>query len=731
MGRCATLGGGNNRGKEAGRACHTPVTPRHRLYDTVLFPTVGLRRVLPGRVRRGLAATSLAGVVEGVPAARQHRVLRLVGLAGGRRAGRVGRWSPQVGAHGVHRSAGAGVAPAAWVIGVVVVDVVTFVAVARVRASTASTSASSCRSALGLLVLRCISYVVDVHRGAVEPAPIVDAALALSLLPDGRRRPAGAAGRGAARSSPPRPTPAASRRRGRSACCSSACSRCGWWPPYLRHRSSSTRCSPPRTRHSALEALVAIYGFTVQLFAELAGYASMAVGAALLLGLHLPDNFDAPFTATSLRSFWRRWTSTFSAWFRDYVYVPLGGDRDGGTGRPATSSSRWSSSPGSGSSAAGPAWPGACSWASPWWSSVRCAATHRRPRWGRRRRRLADHLQRRRARLARRAGRQPRRGRRPPRPARRRGATPRSSRRCAWWSIVGMVAVQLLPRGRAPRRRPAPSPVSRRSCRASALAVGLLVIDALGPGRCRSPRPSGEVLMATQELDRPTAGDDPPPPPPPEPPNGPARWPPARCHRRRRRRARARRPPELGDPARHGREPPGRLARRGRWPLDVAEPLHDVASAVGLTKPRECARRLARARSTTRRAWSPWSDRHHHAAAGATTTHAGRDRRRPRSPTIRAPRHDVRRPGHRPSRRRAAPRPAGPLPAGTTKVLIAGDSMAQGLGQMLAPLAAGRAGYSTEAIGKASTGLTRPDFFDWPARLMQADRRTTTPASSC
>jgi len=56
----------------------------------------------------------------------------------------------------------------------------------------------------------------------------------------------------------------------------------------------------------------------------------MAVGAALLLGIKLPDNFDAPFTASTLRSFWRRWTVTFSDWFRDYVYLPLGGRADGG-----------------------------------------------------------------------------------------------------------------------------------------------------------------------------------------------------------------------------------------------------------------------------------------------------------------------------------------------------------------------------------------------------------------
>ena len=99
--------------------------------------------------------------------------------------------------------------------------------------------------------------------------------------------------------------------------------------PYLGTKLVDPVFAAPE-RHSALEAIVATYGFTVQLFALLAGYASMAVGAALLLGIKLGDNFEAPFTASTLRSFWRRWTVTFSAWFRDYVYLPLGGRADGG-----------------------------------------------------------------------------------------------------------------------------------------------------------------------------------------------------------------------------------------------------------------------------------------------------------------------------------------------------------------------------------------------------------------
>ena len=181
---------------------------------------------------------------------------------------------------------------------------------------------------VGLLVLRCISYVVDVHRGELEPAPVVDAALALSFFPmvvaGPLARPADVLPQLAA---PPdaRRIPAARAFRllivGLFAVWVVA--------PYLGTKVVDPVFAAPGA-HSALEALVAIYGFTVQLFALLAGYASMAVGAALLLGIKLGDNFDAPFTATTLRSFWRRWTVTFSAWFRDYLYLPLGGRADGG-----------------------------------------------------------------------------------------------------------------------------------------------------------------------------------------------------------------------------------------------------------------------------------------------------------------------------------------------------------------------------------------------------------------
>jgi D-alanyl-lipoteichoic acid acyltransferase DltB (MBOAT superfamily) len=81
--------------------------------------------------------------------------------------------------------------------------------------------------------------------------------------------------------------------------------------------------------HTALELLVAIYGYAVQIYADFSGYTDIAIGVALLLGFKFPQNFDRPYTAVSLQDFWRRWHMTLSRWLRDYLYIPLGGNRKG------------------------------------------------------------------------------------------------------------------------------------------------------------------------------------------------------------------------------------------------------------------------------------------------------------------------------------------------------------------------------------------------------------------
>ncbi|WP_160166361.1 MBOAT family protein [Calothrix sp. PCC 7507] len=75
--------------------------------------------------------------------------------------------------------------------------------------------------------------------------------------------------------------------------------------------------------------LWATIGFGVQIFCDFWGYSTIAVGAARLFGIDIPINFNLPYVSTSLREFWRRWHITLSTWIRDYLYIPLGGSRQG------------------------------------------------------------------------------------------------------------------------------------------------------------------------------------------------------------------------------------------------------------------------------------------------------------------------------------------------------------------------------------------------------------------
>jgi D-alanyl-lipoteichoic acid acyltransferase DltB (MBOAT superfamily) len=82
-------------------------------------------------------------------------------------------------------------------------------------------------------------------------------------------------------------------------------------------------------RHSSLEVWMAVYGYAVQIYADFSGYTDIAIGLALLLGFRFPQNFDSPYAAVSVQDFWRRWHMTLSRWLRDYLYIPLGGNRKG------------------------------------------------------------------------------------------------------------------------------------------------------------------------------------------------------------------------------------------------------------------------------------------------------------------------------------------------------------------------------------------------------------------
>lgn len=85
--------------------------------------------------------------------------------------------------------------------------------------------------------------------------------------------------------------------------------------------------STPDAERAVLSAWLGAVGYTLQILFDFSGYSDMAIGISLLFGFHFSENFDAPYTSKSLSEFWRRWHISLGMWFRDYVYIPLGGSR--------------------------------------------------------------------------------------------------------------------------------------------------------------------------------------------------------------------------------------------------------------------------------------------------------------------------------------------------------------------------------------------------------------------
>ena len=88
-------------------------------------------------------------------------------------------------------------------------------------------------------------------------------------------------------------------------------------------------CALPDSSRCALLAWLGLISYMMQIYFDFSGYSDMAIGIGLMLGFHFPENFDYPYTATSVTDFWRRWHITLSSFFKSYVYIPLGGNRRG------------------------------------------------------------------------------------------------------------------------------------------------------------------------------------------------------------------------------------------------------------------------------------------------------------------------------------------------------------------------------------------------------------------
>ena len=81
--------------------------------------------------------------------------------------------------------------------------------------------------------------------------------------------------------------------------------------------------------YTAFETWMAAYGYTLQIYCDFSGYSDLAIGIAILLGFYIPPNFNSPYKSGSVTEFWKRWHISLSTWLREYLYIPLGGNRKG------------------------------------------------------------------------------------------------------------------------------------------------------------------------------------------------------------------------------------------------------------------------------------------------------------------------------------------------------------------------------------------------------------------
>ncbi|MBI2709952.1 MAG: MBOAT family protein [Actinobacteria bacterium] len=180
---------------------------------------------------------------------------------------------------------------------------------------------------ISFYTFQALSYVIDTYRGDTEPAPFLDFAVYLSFFP---HLVAGPIVR--ARELLPQLQGKADPRR-IDAALAFRLIFAGLFKKVVVSSFISSAVVDQVFRNPGqyknLEVLAGVYGYAIQIYADFSGYTDIAIGAALLLGLRFPQNFDAPYTARSIQDFWRRWHMTLSFWLRDYLYIPLGGNRGG------------------------------------------------------------------------------------------------------------------------------------------------------------------------------------------------------------------------------------------------------------------------------------------------------------------------------------------------------------------------------------------------------------------
>jgi alginate O-acetyltransferase complex protein AlgI len=178
---------------------------------------------------------------------------------------------------------------------------------------------------ISFYTFQAISYTVDVKRGLIEPAKLLDAAVYLSFFPHLVAGPIVRAREFLPQLAKPRDP--------NHVAVSSGLTLIGVGlikkvvlADYLGRTVVDPVFAVPGS-YKGPDILIAMYGYAAQIYCDFSGYTDMAIGLALLLGFVFPQNFNAPYRATGFQDFWRRWHMTLSRFLRDFLYIPLGGNR--------------------------------------------------------------------------------------------------------------------------------------------------------------------------------------------------------------------------------------------------------------------------------------------------------------------------------------------------------------------------------------------------------------------
>jgi alginate O-acetyltransferase complex protein AlgI len=180
---------------------------------------------------------------------------------------------------------------------------------------------------LSFITFQAISYVVDVKRGLLRPASTLDFALYLSFFPHVVAGPIVRAREFIPQLASPRNPRDVAVGAGVVLIALGLIKKVAL-ADYLAREIVDPVFGVPEA-YAAPDVALAAYAYAAQIYCDFSGYTDIAIGVALLLGFVFPQNFNNPYRALSFRDFWRRWHMTLSRFLRDFLYIPLGGNRHG------------------------------------------------------------------------------------------------------------------------------------------------------------------------------------------------------------------------------------------------------------------------------------------------------------------------------------------------------------------------------------------------------------------